>query len=168
MRLPADVQMAVRQQIEGIRVTFALPALTPYGVGLLVMLGMLGTFLGMVVTLSGTAFALQNLTDVQGIRDAFAEPIKGLGLAFGASVAGVATSALLGLMLTLSKRERQKVWAQLQHRVATLFHAASPAHHRAQTIALLQQQVQLLPQWVDMMGQWATRSMTNCWLGTRS
>ena len=64
------------------------PALTPYLVGLLVMLGMLGTFLGMVVTFKGAVFALEGSTDLQAIRSALAEPIKGLGLSFGTSVAG--------------------------------------------------------------------------------
>jgi hypothetical protein len=66
------------------------------------MLGMLGTFLGMVVTLKGAVFALEGTSDLAAIRAAFATPIKGLGLAFGTSVAGVASSAMLGLMAALS------------------------------------------------------------------
>ena len=88
------------------------PALTPYLVGLLVMLGMLGTFLGMVVTLNGAVFALEGTSDLQAIRSAFAAPIKGLGLAFGTSVAGVASSAMLGLMSALSRRERMQAAAR--------------------------------------------------------
>ena len=45
-----SLQNAVRLRIEGERIGLPGPALTPYLVGLLVMLGMLGTFLGMVVT----------------------------------------------------------------------------------------------------------------------
>ena len=44
------------------------PALAPYLVGLLVLLGMLGTFLGMVVTFKGAVFALEGSTDLQAIR----------------------------------------------------------------------------------------------------
>ena len=109
LTVPGPLRQTVRQRIEGERVLPPGPAVTSYLVGLLVMLGMLGTFLGMVVTLSGTAFALQNLTDIQGIRDAFADPIKGLGLAFGASVAGVATSAMLGLMSSLADRKSTRL-----------------------------------------------------------
>ena len=104
VRVPAPLQNAVRQRIEGERTALPGPALTPYLVGLLVMLGMLGTFLGMVVTLNGAVFALEGSNSVQGMRAAFSEPIKGLGLAFGTSVAGVATSAMLGLMSSLSRR----------------------------------------------------------------
>ena len=48
------LQNAVRLRVEGERVGLPGPALTPYLAGLLVLLGMLGTFLGMVVTLKGT------------------------------------------------------------------------------------------------------------------
>ena len=104
--LPSGLHNPVRQRVEGERTGLPGPALTPYLVGLLVMLGMLGTFLGMVVTLNGAVFALEGSSSVAGIRAAFSEPIKGLGLAFGTSVAGVAASAMLGLMVALARRER--------------------------------------------------------------
>ncbi|MDO8251017.1 MAG: hypothetical protein Q7T78_15040, partial [Rhodoferax sp.] len=63
-----SLQNAVRLRIEGERIGLPGPALTPYLVGLLVMLGMLGTFLGMVVTLNGAAFSLEGTTDLQAIR----------------------------------------------------------------------------------------------------
>ena len=40
-----------------------------------VLLGMLGTFLGMVVTFKGAVFALQASADLQAIRSVLAEPI---------------------------------------------------------------------------------------------
>ena len=103
-QVPATLQNAVRQRVEGERMGLPAPALTPYLVGLLVMLGMLGTFLGMVVTLNGAVFALEGSNNIAGIRAAFSEPIKGLGLAFGTSVAGVATSG--GTPLVVSDNER--------------------------------------------------------------
>ncbi len=51
--LPEVWRQPVRLRLRGDRVAPPAPVLTPYLVGLLVMLGMLGTFLGMVVTLSG-------------------------------------------------------------------------------------------------------------------
>ena len=79
-RVPASLRNAVRQRVEGERIALPGPAFTPYLVGLLVMLGMLGTFLGMVVTLNGAVFALEGSASVQGMRAAFSEPVKGLGL----------------------------------------------------------------------------------------
>ena len=57
-QLHPSLRNAVRLRIEGERVGLPGPALTPYLAGLLVLLGMLGTFLGMVVMLNGTGVAL--------------------------------------------------------------------------------------------------------------
>jgi Domain of unknown function (DUF802) len=156
-RVPASLQNAVRQRIEGERMALPGPALTPYLVGLLVMLGMLGTFLGMVVTLNGAVFALEGTSSVQGMRAAFSEPIRGLGLAFGTSVAGVATSAMLGLMSSLSRRERALTAQALDGLIGTGLRSFSLAHQRQETFRALQQQSQALPlvvqQLQSLMGQ---------------
>src|SRR5271156_442559 len=104
--LHPSLRNAVRLRIEGERVALPGPALTPYLVGLLVLLGMFGTLLGMVATLKGTGMALESSTDLEAIRASLAAPVKGLGFAFGTSIAGVATSAMLGLLSTLCRRER--------------------------------------------------------------
>src|SRR5450830_551333 len=123
--VPASLQNPVRLRIEGERIGLPGPALTPYLVGLLVMLGMLGTFLGMVVTLNGAVFALEGTSDLASIRSAFAAPIKGLGLAFGTSVAGVASSAMLGLMSALSRRERLLAAQLLDSKIGTVLRGFS-------------------------------------------
>src|SRR5450830_826730 len=122
-QLPLALRHAVRLRVEGERAALPGLALTPYLVGLLVMLGMLGTFLGMVITFKGAVFALEGSTDLQAIRSALAAPIKGLGLSFGTSVAGVAASAMLGLLAALSRRERLQVSRLLDSRVADVLQA---------------------------------------------
>ncbi|MEC5218573.1 hypothetical protein RCH09_003545 [Actimicrobium sp. GrIS 1.19] len=149
--VPASLQNVVRMRIEGERVGLPGPALTPYLVGLLVMLGMLGTFLGMVVTLNGAVFALEKTTDLQAIRTALAVPVKGLGLAFGTSVAGVAASAMLGLMSALCRRERLLVAQLLDTRIATGLRRFSLTHQRQETYKALQLQSQALPAVVDKL-----------------
>lgn len=156
-KVPGPLRHAVRQRIEGERSALPGPSLTPYLVGLLVMLGMLGTFLGMVVTLNGAVFALEGAASVQGMRAAFSEPIKGLGLAFGTSVAGVATSAMLGLMSSLSRRERALSGQALDGLIGTGLRGFSLAHQRAETFRALQQQSQLLPQVVVQLQTLMTR-----------
>lgn len=146
-----SLQNSVRLRIEGERVALPGPALTPYLVGLLVMLGMLGTFLGMVVTFKGAVFALEGSTDLHAIRSALAAPIKGLGLAFGTSVAGVAASAMLGLLSAISRRERVDVARQLDSRIATVFRPFSLAHQRQETFKALQVQAHALPDVVDKL-----------------
>jgi len=143
--LPPSLQNAVRLRVQGERVALPGPALTPYLAGLLVLLGMLGTFLGMVVTLKGTGLALENATDLEAIRASLAAPVKGLGLAFGTSVAGVAASAMLGLMSALARRERQRAAQQLDARIATTLRGFSRAHQREESLQLLRTQTEALP-----------------------
>ena len=143
--LAAPLHNPVRLRIEGERIGLPGPAMTPYLVGLLVMLGMLGTFLGMVVTFKGAVFALEGTTDLTAIRAALAAPIKGLGLAFGTSVAGVAASAMLGLMSALVRRERLQAGQQLDSQIATHLRGFSLTHQRQETFKALQQQSQALP-----------------------
>ena len=144
--LPASLRTTVRLRVEGERVGLPGPSLTPYLVGLLVMLGMLGTFLGMVVTLNGAVFALEGTTDLTAIRAALAAPIRGLGLAFGTSVAGVAASAMLGLMSALSRRERVQAAQLLDTQIATHLRGFSLVHQRQETFKALQAQSQALPE----------------------
>ncbi len=150
-QVPSPLQNAVRQRVEGEPGALPGPALTPYLVGLLVMLGMLGTFLGMVVTLNGAVFALEGASNVQGMRAAFSEPMRGLGLAFGTSVAGVATSAMLGLMSSLARRERGRTAQQLDQLIGTRLRRFSLAHQRLETFQALQQQSQALPAVVQQL-----------------
>ncbi|MES2979960.1 MAG: DUF802 domain-containing protein [Pseudomonadota bacterium] len=150
-RVPAALRNATRLRIEGERIALPGLTLTPYLVGLLVMLGMLGTFLGMVLTFKGVVFALEGSTDLQAIRSALAAPVKGLGLAFGTSVAGVATSALLGLMSAMCRRERVEVARQLDTLAATVFRPFSLAHQRQEAFKALQVQAHALPAVVDRL-----------------
>jgi hypothetical protein len=145
LRVPASLQHAVRQRVEGERSAFPGLALTPYLIGLLVMLGMLGTFLGMVVTFKGAVFALEGSADLSAIRSALAAPIKGLGLSFGTSVAGVATSAMLGLMATLARRERSQAIRALDGLTSTALRPFSAAHQRQQSFEALQRQAEAMP-----------------------
>ncbi len=149
-QVPATLQNTVRLRIEGERVALPGPGITPYLVGLLVLLGMLGTFLGMVVTLNGAVLALESTTDLHTIRSALAAPVKGLGVAFGTSVAGVATSAMLGLISTLGRRDRQRVGQLLDSRIAGVLRRFSFGHQRQETFKALQTQAQALP---DLVGK---------------
>ncbi|MDO9504816.1 MAG: hypothetical protein Q8S12_06615 [Hydrogenophaga sp.] len=150
-RVPPALQGPVRARIEGERGALPGLALTPYLIGLLVMLGMLGTFLGLVVTFRGAVFTLEGTADLQAIRSALAEPIKGLGLAFGTSVVGVATSAMLGLMSAVSRRERLQVVRELDAQVATVFRPFSLTHQRVEAFKALQQQAGALPAVVNQL-----------------
>ncbi|TAH47194.1 MAG: DUF802 domain-containing protein [Betaproteobacteria bacterium] len=150
-RLPPSLRNPVRLRLEGERVGLPGPAMTPYLVGLLVLLGMLGTFLGMVVTLNGAVLALESTTDLHTIRAALAAPVKGLGFAFGTSVAGVAASAMLGLMSALCRRARLQASQWLDAKIATTLRGFSRAHQREESFRALQRQAQALPEVVSTL-----------------
>ncbi|MBB3813456.1 hypothetical protein FHY13_001803 [Xanthomonas arboricola] len=150
-RLHPSLRNAVRLRIKGERVALPAPVLTPYLVGLLVLLGMLGTLLGMMATLKGTGFALQSATDLQAIRGSLAAPVEGLAFAFGTSIAGVATSAMLGLLSALCRRERLQAVQRLDLKIASELHPHSDAHQRGEVFKLQQQQSALMPALIDRL-----------------
>jgi hypothetical protein len=146
-----SLRNTVRLRVEGERVALPGPALTPYLVGLLVLLGMLGTLLGMVMTLRGTGVALESASDLQAIRASLAAPVKGLGFAFGTSIAGVATSAMLGLLSALCRRERLDAAQQLDVKIASTLRVYSQSHQRDESFRLLQRQADAMPQLVERL-----------------
>lgn len=123
--------------------------LTPYLTGLLVMLGLLGTFAGMIVTLGGAASALNDSTELSAIRNALAAPISGLSLAFGTSIAGVAASAMLGLASTLSRRERLQASRALDNALRNKLHHLSTDYQRHLAFQALESQASTLPSMVQ-------------------
>lgn len=151
-RLHPSLRNAVRLRVEGERAALPAPALTPYLVGLLVLLGMLGTLLGMMGTLRGTGLALESATDLDAIRGSLGAPIRGLAFAFGTSIAGVASSAMLGLLAALCRRERLQVVHLLDVQIATTLRPHSQAWQREEAFRLLQQQAGLMPTLVERLG----------------
>ncbi|NII74518.1 hypothetical protein FHW84_003108 [Dyella sp. SG562] len=150
-QLHPSLRNTVRLRVEGERAALPVPVLTPYLVGLLVLLGMLGTLLGMMATLRGTGLALESADDLQAMRGSLAAPVKGLGFAFGTSIAGVASSAMLGLLSALCRRERMQATQQLDTHAATTLRVFSQAHQRDEALRLLQRQTELMPALVDRL-----------------
>jgi hypothetical protein len=144
-QLHPSLRDAVRQRVDGGRVPLPAPALTPYLVGLLVLLGMLGTLLGMMTTLRGTGLALESAGDLAALRASIAAPVKGLAFAFGTSIAGVAASAMLGLLAALCRRERVEAAQGLDAAIGTTLRLYSQPHQREEAFKLLQRQADTLP-----------------------
>ena len=155
--LPAPMQFPVQRRIEGHAAALPGPQLTPYLTGLLVMLGLLGTFAGMIVTLGGAASALDNSTELSAIRSALAAPIAGLSLAFGTSIAGVAASAMLGLASTLSRRDRLQASRALDSALRDKLHHLSADHQRHQAFQALESQAKALPEMASAMERMTAR-----------
>ncbi|MFT6098076.1 MAG: hypothetical protein ACJAYF_000612 [Arenicella sp.] len=151
LRIDPSLQNAVRLRVEGERNGLPAPVLTPYLVGLLVMLGLLGTFVGMVDTLKGAVVALQGTSELEAIRAGLAAPIAGLGLAFGTSVAGVAASAMLGLLSTISRRERLQASHLLDTHVGTTLRPFSAKYQQHLAFQAMQDQAAVMPAVADQL-----------------
>lgn len=156
LKIDPSLQNAVRLRIEGERNGLPAPVLTPYLVGLLVMLGLLGTFVGMVDTLKGAVVALQGTSELEAIRAGLAAPIAGLGLAFGTSVAGVAGSAILGLLSTISRRERLQASHLLDTHVGTTLRHFSAKYQQHLAFQAMQDQAAVMPAVADQLSALAT------------
>ena len=113
------------------------------------MLGLLGTFIGMVDTLSGAVLA-QGQHRAGGRQGWPRRPIQGLGVAFGTSVAGVAASAMLGLISTLVRRDRMLATRQLEEK-SPAYSKASLGHQRQQAYNAVQSQARSLPAVADKL-----------------
>lgn len=149
--LPAALRGAVRRRVEGESTPLPGPMLTPYLSGLLVMLGLLGTFIGMIVTLQGAVTALEGGNNLAAVQSALAAPIAGLSLAFGTSIAGVAASAMLGLGATLSRRERTLVSRDLDAMLRRELRAFSLKHQQQEAFHALRTQSDAFPAVVDSL-----------------
>jgi hypothetical protein len=99
-RASPPVRALVRARLAHAPIVAPAAPLASYLVGLLVMLGLLGTFLGLLETLRGAREALATSGDIEALRAGLSLPMQGLTRSFGTSAAGVSTSALLGLART--------------------------------------------------------------------
>jgi len=151
--IDSSLRNSVRFRVEGQRNGLPAPVITPYLVGLLVMLGLLGTFIGMVDTLKGAVVALEGTNELEAIRAGLAAPIEGLGLAFGTSVAGVAASAMLGLLSTISRRERLQASQLLDSKIAEQLNHFTASYQQQLSIEAMQEQAKTLPTVVEQLGK---------------
>ena len=118
---------------------------TPYLLGLLVMIGLLGTFLGLFETLRGAREALSASADVAALRAGLAAPMSGLSRAFGTSAAGVSASAMLGLGAVFVRRAEGRVVEALARYAAGPLAAITVAGRQLAALEALARHGEALP-----------------------
>jgi hypothetical protein len=106
-----QVRVFLEARIAGAPAVVTSAPFTPYLLGLLVMIGLLGTFLGLFETLRGAREALSASGDIATLRAGMAAPMTGLSRAFGTSAVGVSASAMLGLGAVFVRRAEGRVAA---------------------------------------------------------
>ncbi|PPD28164.1 MAG: flagellar motor protein MotA [Hyphomicrobium sp.] len=93
-----------------------------YMVGLLVFLGLLGTFWGLLDTIQSVAKAINSL-DTKGtesaavfdeLKNGLAAPLKGMGTAFSSSLLGLAGSLILGFLELQASHAHNRFYNELE------------------------------------------------------
>ncbi len=93
-----------------------------YLVSLLVFLGLLGTFWGLLDTIGAVGKAISSLDTkasdnaamFQELKDGLAAPLKGMGTAFSASLLGLAGSLILGFLELQANHAQSRFYNQLE------------------------------------------------------
>ncbi|MGE5772284.1 MAG: flagellar motor protein MotA, partial [Hyphomicrobiales bacterium] len=107
-----------------------------YMTGLLIFLGLLGTFWGLIETVSSVGNVIQGLkassdtgSMFDSLRDGLAAPLSGMGISFSSSLFGLAGSLVLGFLDLQSSQAQNRFYTELEDWLSTTVYdqAAEPA-----------------------------------------
>jgi hypothetical protein len=109
--------------------------LSRYMTGLLVFLGLLGTFWGLIETVSSVGGVIQGLKATgdagsifDSLREGLAAPLGGMGISFSSSLFGLAGSLVLGFLDLQSSQAQNRFYTELEDWLSTTVYdqAAEP------------------------------------------
>jgi hypothetical protein len=97
-----------------------------YITGLLVFLGLLGTFWGLIATVSSVGSVIQGLKATgdaasmfDSLREGLAAPLSGMGISFSSSLFGLAGSLVLGFLDLQSGQAQNRFYTELEDWLST-------------------------------------------------
>jgi hypothetical protein len=97
-----------------------------YMTGLLVFLGLLGTFWGLIETVSSVGNVIQGLKATgdagsmfDSLREGLAAPLGGMGISFSSSLFGLAGSLVLGFLDLQSSQAQNRFYTELEDWLST-------------------------------------------------
>ena len=97
-----------------------------YMTGLLVFLGLLGTFWGLIETVSSVGSVIQGLKPggdagsmFDTLREGLAAPLSGMGISFSSSLFGLAGSLILGFLDLQSSQAQNRFYTELEDWLST-------------------------------------------------
>ena len=107
--------------------------LSRYMVGLLIFLGLLGTFWGLLLTISSVADVIGNMSVGSGdlnqlfnqLKSGLARPLEGMGTAFSTSMLGLAGALVLGFMDLTAGQAQNRFTNELEEWLAGLTRLSS-------------------------------------------
>jgi hypothetical protein len=105
-----------------------------YITGLLVFLGLLGTFWGLIATVSSVGSVIQGLKATgdassmfDSLRSGLAAPLSGMGISFSSSLFGLAGSLVLGFLDLQSSQAQNRFYTELEDWLSTTVDDAATA-----------------------------------------
>jgi hypothetical protein len=107
--------------------------LSRYMTGLLIFLGLLGTFWGLLRTIGAVSGVIQNMTigsnDLaalfEQLKSGLAEPLNGMGIAFSASMFGLASALVVGFLDLTAAQAQNRFFNELEEWLAGLTRLSS-------------------------------------------
>ncbi len=101
---------------------------TRYLVGLLIFLGLIGTFWGLLITTGSVGDAIRALSTegkdtaqvFQDLKTSFETPLTGMGTAFSASLLGLAGSLVLGFLDIQAGQAQSRFYNELEEWLSTM------------------------------------------------
>jgi hypothetical protein len=99
-----------------------------YLAGLLIFLGLLGTFWGLVTTVSSVGATIQSLSVGSGdagiifedLKEGLAAPLSGMGIAFSSSLFGLSGSLVLGFLDLQAGQAQNRFYIELEDWLSTI------------------------------------------------
>ena len=128
--------MATRAVLDGIATRLdERRELTRYLIGLLIFLGLLGTFWGLLETIGAVADAIAGLQVSSGdaiqmfskLKESIEGPLKGMATAFGASLFGLSGSLVLGFLELQASQAQGRFHIELEEWLAGATHISTGA-----------------------------------------
>ena len=146
--------------------------LSRYMTGLLVFLGLLGTFWGLIETVSSVGNVIQNLKPggdsssmFDTLRQGLAAPLSGMGISFSSSLFGLAGSLVLGFLDLQSSQAQNRFYTELEDWLSTTVYdqASEPSSAGAGIAIEVRSAVERLRDAVDQAGSGkaASNAMAN-------
>ena len=132
-----------------------------YLVGLLIFLGLLGTFWGLLATVSSVGEAIKNLdvTSTQSssvfeeLKTGLQKPLAGMGLSFASSLFGLAGSLILGFMDLKTSQAQNRFYHNFEDWLSTMTDVGAGEGQSSSVPAFVRLDMQNLQRSVERLNQ---------------
>jgi hypothetical protein len=147
-----------------------------YLVGLLIFLGLLGTFWGLLATVSSVGDAIRNLdvTSTQSssvfeeLKTGLQKPLEGMGLSFASSLFGLAGSLILGFMDLKASQAQNRFYHNFEDWLSTMTDVQAGEGGSANMPAFMRMDMQNLHRTVEKLGDQLDQNRGVATTGTSS